>query len=80
MSTPMIAVKIAAKQDEPDRDVDPGRSRSDSGIAEEERVVRELRRGEPAGDVGAHRVEGDVAEVEQPGVADDDVQAERHHH
>ena len=37
-----------------------------------------LRR-EPGHRVRADRVEGDVAEVEQPGVADDDVQAERHH-
>ena len=36
----------------------------------------ELLRREPAGDVRAGGVEGDVAEVEQARVADDDVQAE----
>ena len=36
-------------------------------------------RGEPAGRVRPGGVERDVAEVEQPGVADDDVEADRHH-
>ena len=40
-------------------------------------MVRQLRRGEQAQHVGADRVEGDVAEVEQAGVADHDVQPER---
>ena len=45
------------------------------------RAVRpgEVRRREPGRRVGADGVEGDVAEVEQPGVADDHVQADRHH-
>ena len=38
-----------------------------------------MRRGEPGSDVGADRVEGDVAEIEQTRVADDDVQPDRHH-
>ena len=38
------------------------------------------RRAEVRGDVGADREERHVAEVEQPGEADDDVQAERHDH
>ena len=42
--------------------------------------VGELRRREQAQHVGADGVEGDVAEVEQAGVADDDVQAERQQH
>ena len=42
--------------------------------------VGQLRRGEQAEHVGADRVEGDVAEVEQAGVADDDVEAERQQH
>ena len=40
---------------------------------------RELLRREPGRGVRAGRIEGDVAEVEQAGVADDDVQADRHH-
>ena len=36
-------------------------------------------RAEPAHRVGADREEGDVAEVEQAGEADDDVEPERHH-
>ena len=43
-------------------------------------TLRELLRREPAGDVRADRVERHVAQVEQAGVADDDVQADRHHH
>ena len=39
---------------------------------------REVVGGEPADRVGAERVERDVAEVEQAGEADDDVQAQRH--
>ena len=39
-----------------------------------------MRRGEQGVDVGAHRVEGDVTEIEQPGEADYDVQAERQEH
>ena len=41
-------------------------------------AAAELLRGEPAGDVGAGGVERHVAEVEQPGVADDDVEADAH--
>jgi hypothetical protein len=39
--------------------------------------IGQLRRGEQAQHVGADRIESDVAEVEQAGVADDDVEAER---
>ena len=42
-------------------------------------ALPEMRRGEPGGGVGPHRVEGDVAEVEEARVPDDDVQADRHH-
>ncbi len=52
--------------------IDPDRS-------EVPRRGGELLGGEPGSRVGAHRVEGDVAEIEQPGVADDDVQADGHH-
>ena len=41
-------------------------------------LLRELVRREPARHVGADRVERDVAEVEQAGVAHDEVQAEGH--
>jgi len=37
----------------------------------------EMRAGEQRVGVRPHRVEGDVAQIEQPGEADDDVQAER---
>ena len=66
-------------QDEPDREVEARHVRRDADRAEADVLRGELRRGEPAGHVGAHRVERDVAEVEQPGVADDEVQAEGHH-
>ena len=39
----------------------------------------EVARREPAGRVRADGVERDVAEVEQPAVADDDVEADGHH-
>ena len=39
----------------------------------------ELPGGEPAGRVRADRVEGDVAEIQQTGVTDDDVQPDGHH-
>jgi hypothetical protein len=42
--------------------------------------VGELRRGEQAQHVGTDGVERDVAEIEQTGVTDDDVQAEREQH
>ncbi len=42
-------------------------------------LAGELHRRQPGGGVRAHGVEGDVAEVEQAGVADDDVQADGHH-
>ena len=40
--------------------------------------LEEERRTEPAQRVGAQGIEGDVAEVEQAGEADDDVEPERH--
>ena len=43
-------------------------------------LALELTRREPAHDVRPDRVEGDVAEVEQARVADDDVQSDGHHH
>ena len=57
----------------------PASVRVDADRAEVDRLVRELQRREPGCRVGAHRVERDVAEVEQAGVADDDVQADGHH-
>ena len=71
----------ACKEDQdPYRDMDPGQLRVDADRAEMPGRVRELQRGEPGGRVGAGGVEGDVAEIEQPRVADDDVQADGHDH
>ena len=58
------------------------RRRDDDDRDDRERVPvqPELRRGEHRVAVRAEAVEGDVAEVEQPGVADDDVQPEREQH
>jgi hypothetical protein len=42
--------------------------------------VREVAGHEPPGHERADGEEGDVAEVEQAGEADDDVEPERHHH
>ena len=44
-----------------------------------ERDVVELQRRKPPGRVCTRCVERDVAEVEEPAVADDDVEPERHH-
>ena len=65
-------------------DVDPGLT--GGRLADEERDagaaggVGPERRSEVRGDVRADREERHVAEVEQPGEADDDVQAQRHDH
>ena len=67
------------REQEPDRDVDAGDGSGDSGVPEVDVQARELARGEPRDRVGADRVEGDVPEVEQARVPDDDVQADRHH-
>ncbi len=67
------------RQDEPDREMKAGRAGVEPDRPEVQVLLRELRRGEPTGHVRAHRIEGDVTEVEQPGVPDDEVQAERHH-
>ena len=66
-------------QDQPDRDVKARARRRDADRAEVDPVSGKLGRREPAGHVGAHRVERDVAEVQQARVAHDDVQAEGHH-
>ena len=55
-----------------------GRERDDGDRRLGLPVVVELGRGEDAVAVGAEADEGDVAEVEQPGVPDDDVEAEPH--
>ena len=68
------------EEQRPDRDVDAGQVRIDPDCPEVERSRGELERREPGGAVRAHRVERDVAEVEQPRVADDHVQADGHHH
>ena len=67
------------EDDEPDRDVDPADSGLDADRAELEVDRVEVRRGEPCRRVGADRVEGDIAEIEQTRVADDHVQPDRHH-
>ena len=56
-----------------------GRVRRHADAADVHVDVREVLRREPRDRVRTHRVERDVAEVEQAGVADDDVQAEGHH-
>ena len=90
MSTPAIAVIAAPmRRTSPDRDVDAADAREHADGAEvdvDRRQAggdvgtREVRRREPGGAVGADGEERDVAEIEQPRVADDHVQAERHHH
>ena len=76
----MNAVKMPGHdEDEPERDMDAGRIPVDPDRAEVKAHLLELARGEPARHIGARRVERDVAEVEQAGVADDDVQADGHH-
>ena len=74
------------EQNDPDRDVDstePG-GHTDAADIDVDRLPAEnelrcVRRGEPGRRVGAERVERDVAEVEETGVADDHVQAHGHH-
>ena len=56
-----------------------GDRRADRQDHPERQVQAELRAGEQRVDVGADGVERDVAEVEQAGEADDDVQAQREH-
>ena len=67
------------QEDEPEREVDPRQLPRDPDGAEVERPLVELLRGQPGGGVGAGRVKGNVAEVEQARVADDDVEADGHH-
>ena len=43
-------------------------------------LLRQVRRSQQRVHIGADRIKGDVAEVEQAGEADDDVQAQRQHH
>ena len=57
----------------------PGPSRSVEWSRPVEGEVVELQGSEPASGVRARGVERHVAEIEQAGVADDDVQAQRHH-
>jgi hypothetical protein len=68
-----------AQEHEPDRDVDAARIVADPDRAEVELDLLELARGQPARGIGAERVEGDVAEIEQAAVAHDDVEPDRHH-
>ena len=57
----------------------PTASEPSADRAEMEGDLAEVEGGKPGRRVRADRVEGDVAEVEQARVADDDVQADRHH-
>ena len=68
------------RQQQPERHVDARQVRIDAHRAEMPGDVRELQRCEPGSRVGAGRVERDVPEIEQARVADDDVQADGHHH
>ena len=66
-------------QDDPEVDVDALR-REGRRVTEPVDLQTEEEAGhEPTGDIGPDRPERDVPEVEQAGVADDDVQAERTH-
>ena len=65
-------------EDEPEVEVD-ARKVAPHRRAEMERHVLELDGRQPARDVRARGVERHVAEVEEPGVPDDDVEPERHH-
>ena len=62
-----------AEDDAPERGEDAGERQADP--EREAEMLRQERVG-----IGADRVEGDVAEVEQAGEADDDVQAPAQHH
>src|SRR5438105_3330118 len=66
-------------EQDPDRDVDARRARADADGAEVEVAMRELDGSEPRNRVRAHRVERDVAEVEEACVPHDDVEADGHH-
>ncbi|KAG1435561.1 hypothetical protein G6F57_021074 [Rhizopus arrhizus] len=46
----------------------------------ERQVQPEVRRGQQGPGIGAHRVERDVAQIQQAGKAHHDVQAQRQHH
>ena len=67
---------------EPGREVDAERAvrhgAAEDPAARAVQAAAELLRGQPAGHVGAAGEERHVAEVEQAGVADDDVQADAH--
>ena len=83
MTMPMNAVRIAGERRAAARSrcgCRPYPAATPTPPKSNVRASRELRRREPGGRVRADRVEGDVAEVEQARVADDDVQTERHHH
>ena len=60
--------------------MDPRLATVDAHRPEMEGDVLEVERREPGGDVRAGRVEGDLAEVEEDRVADDDVEPEGRHH
>ncbi len=57
----------------------PGKSLRHADRPEVEGDVLEVDRGEPAGRVRTDGVERDVTEIEQAGIADDDVEPDRHH-
>ena len=58
--------------------MDPGSRGIDSDGAEADVPVRELHGREPGARVCAHRVERDVAEIEEACISDDDVEADGH--
>ena len=64
------------RYDQPDRVVQPIRKH----LPDELEVFGELRRRQQCVEIGSHRIEGHVAEIEQSGIADHDVQSERQHH
>ncbi len=80
MSTPATAVMIAAMMRTSQIEMwKPADALRHADRAELEVDRGEVRRGEPGRRVGADRVERDIAEIEQARVADDHVEADRHH-
>ncbi len=74
----VVAAKLERRRAEQhaEKAGDAGAERQDHP---ERQVQAEVRRREQGVDVGADRIERDIAEVEQPGEADDDVETEREH-
>ena len=57
-----------------------GEGGADGQHRPERQMQAEMRAGQPGIEIGAERVEGDVAEIEQTGIADHDVQPDGQQH